>query len=310
MAQNKLDKLVITLQTTLEVLVTKVNGLEQLIGDQNILIKRQGEKIQELLSLSTDTHNNARTSTEAETKPAARTARLRASAAITAGANSKSTNSTAKTLPRTPTDARSGALASAAIARTTRRTSVTESYACVATPPATAAVPPTKPTTHPCLDSEPPSEKNIIETVNEGNWKKVSRRPQKNNRRERAVIRGSGVFTCDLQTVERAKKIHACFFKPETSEETLKAFMEQKNPSNGYYEVKKMKLKHNHYSSFMITVPETKYDFFMSAGNWPAGTEVSEWFQRSAERAVRPLNRRVLHSPTDSTSASCTEASS
>lgn len=287
MTQNKLDKLVINLQTTLESLVAKVNGLEQVIGAQNVLIKKQGDKIQELVSLSTGTTNAHPTAipTDTETKPAARTARLRASAAIASGTNSKSTNSTAKTLPRTAAEARSDALAGTAVSRTTRRTSGAESYACMATPPATATSQ-IKPTL-PSLDPELPREQNIIEAIDEGDWKKVSKKSQKNNKRERAVVRGSGIFACDLQTVERAKKIHACFFKPDTSEDTLKSFMEQKNPSDGYL-VKKIKLKHNHYSSFIITVPESKYNFFMSADNWPAGTEVSEWFRRSEGRAVRP----------------------
>lgn len=119
---------------------------------------------------------------------------------------------------------------------------------------------------------------------NEKNWKKVHYRSRTNKRQ---VIRGSGSFDCELQTVERVKKIHACFFKPDTTEDALRSYMEKKCPDDAYI-VEKMKLKHNYYASFIIKVPSSKFEYFMCPDNWPPRTEVSEWFRSGAGRAVRP----------------------
>ncbi|KAJ2940368.1 hypothetical protein O0L34_g45 [Tuta absoluta] len=122
-------------------------------------------------------------------------------------------------------------------------------------------------------------------------WKTVEKkRKTQKIKIGRSVVKGSGSEDSDLQTVERVKRIHACFFKPETETANLLNFMKKKNPSNDYM-VEQIKLKHNHYASFSITVPTSKFNFFMDAALWPPGTEISEWFQRSKGRAKRSSTR-------------------
>lgn len=114
-------------------------------------------------------------------------------------------------------------------------------------------------------------------------WNVVSYKTKRPQRR-REVITGKGSVENDLLTVERVRKIHACFFKPDTTPESIVAFMNRKSPNNKY-DVVKLKLTHNYYSSFAITVPCSQFIFFTTAENWPHGTEISEWFRYSDGRA-------------------------
>lgn len=88
------------------------------------------------------------------------------------------------------------------------------------------------------------------------------------------------------------RKIHACFFKPDTTPEVILSYMKKKSPNDGY-SVEKIKLAHNHYSSFAITVPSSQFEFFMAAKSWPPSTEVSEWFRRSNGRASGASSGRL-----------------
>lgn len=141
---------------------------------------------------------------------------------------------------------------------------------------------------------------NNVVTSNDDAWH-VVRNKTKRQARRRAVITGIGSTDNDLQTVERVRKIHACFFKPETTSESIITYMNKINPTTNY-NADKIKLAHNYYSSFAITVPCSKFDFFMMAENWPPGTEISEWFRRSDGRAgststyTRQASRRKLAS--------------
>lgn len=113
-------------------------------------------------------------------------------------------------------------------------------------------------------------------------WHVVEHRSKRPSRR--AVVTGKGSTDSELQTVERVRKIHACFFKPETTPESIITYMTKNNPGS-VYNADKLVLTHNFYSSFSITVPCSQFNFFMSAENWPPGTEISEWFRCSDGRA-------------------------
>ncbi|CAH2208421.1 jg790 [Pararge aegeria aegeria] len=282
MAQKGLESLIRELQKTVVCLSQKVDSLETKVSEQNALITSQLKVITQLKCYTKTLPNIVQSSPDVSGNKAlqrpVRQARLKTRVEETAVTRSNAT------------------------AGSTRRTSIVESYASVAIQPAGSQTKPTPASSahHPNQISTASSTEvkkvEDLETVIDGDWQKVSKPSRKN--RQRAVIRGSGAFDCDLQTVERVKKIHACYFKPDTSEEALKSYMEKKNPCNGY-EVKKLTLKHNYYASFMIIVPNSKIEYFMSAANWPARTEVSEWFRRGAGRAVRPLKERALRGPAD-----------
>lgn len=109
---------------------------------------------------------------------------------------------------------------------------------------------------------------------------------KKSKRSQQPVIRGScQQVDHQLQTVERTKRLHACFFKPDTAPEAVKAHMEQICGKPGY-EVAMLKLKHNRYASFVLTIPESTFQIFTSPTSWPAGTEIREWFPRGAGSAT------------------------
>lgn len=125
-------------------------------------------------------------------------------------------------------------------------------------------------------------------TTTDQKWQIV--RPKKHQQRRRNIILGTGQADDELKTVERVKKLHACFFQPETTNEMICNYMTKKNKSDSYI-VEKIGLKHNHYASFAITVPASKFDYFMASNNWPPSTEVSEWFHAGARRASRAPRR-------------------
>lgn len=124
----------------------------------------------------------------------------------------------------------------------------------------------------------------IIDDDTSDGWNVVKHNKTKRHINRRSVITGKGSVDNELQIVERVRKIHACFFKPDTTPECIISYMHKKNPGTGY-NADKLKLAHNYYSSFAITVPSSKFDFFMSGENRPVGTEISEWYRHSDGRA-------------------------
>lgn len=129
----------------------------------------------------------------------------------------------------------------------------------------------------------PPSHERNIADEDESDWQ-VYTTKKRGNTLKSAVVKGSGQKHELLETVERTRKIHACFFKPETTPEVIEEYMRKFCDSS--IKVEKMKLKHSFYSSFILCVPESKFKVFMAPETWPEGTQVSEWFRR-AGRATR-----------------------
>ncbi|KAJ2949526.1 hypothetical protein O0L34_g15447 [Tuta absoluta] len=119
---------------------------------------------------------------------------------------------------------------------------------------------------------------------NNGAWQtKIPRK--KVNRQRRVAVTGTGPNDEYLETTERCKKLHACFFKTGTTPEAVQNYMEKRSPGN--YKVDNLQLRHDYYSSFIISVPVSKFDYFMAGENWPPGVEISVWFHKSTGRAVR-----------------------
>lgn len=120
-----------------------------------------------------------------------------------------------------------------------------------------------------------------------GEWHTVASKYQRRKRKPlRVVVKGTNNKNSDLQTVERSRKIHICFLKPDTTEESMVTHMNTLNADQSY-KVEKLTLKHNYYASFVLTVPNSKYDLFMTGHVWPEGVELSEWFRRGRARESR-----------------------
>lgn len=102
----------------------------------------------------------------------------------------------------------------------------------------------------------------------------------------RGPIKGNGKTNDLIHSVERSKKIHACFFATDTTADTVKQYMETIAPG-GNYTSEKLNLKHQYYASFMLMIPESKFELFMKSESWPSGIEVREWFRKGPGRASR-----------------------
>lgn len=125
---------------------------------------------------------------------------------------------------------------------------------------------------------------------NGAEWIKVDYKRQR-----RPVIRGSGDIDSDLTAVEKQKHIHLWSLKSDTTPEMVKAYMAKKNPNSTSYAVEKLKLKHENYASFVVTVPESLFQFFIKSENWPPNTELNEWFRgRSARSSYKTTQKESV----------------
>lgn len=97
-------------------------------------------------------------------------------------------------------------------------------------------------------------------TVNQedGQWILQQRR----RKYRQPILRGTGESDTDLESVEKTKRIHLWSLRADTTAEKVKAYMLKKKLTVAVYDVQKLELKHQNYSSFVITVPESAFDFF------------------------------------------------
>lgn len=289
MTIKQVESLVRELMTTVATLVTKVEALEAKIEVQNSLIvklKTDGIIATKVTAPTTVAPQATPPTMAATTQRSARQSYANTAAKINVESNGVSNGVPKKYNIRkyaVPMSSRS----SFGSQPTKTTSDLKPQPLSTATPPSTATNPAIKDnkSVAQIIDANHSRLHQTINNNDEAQWVEVTSRKQ-GRRNTRNVIRGTGATDTELQTVERVKRIHACFFKPETTEASLVAFMQRKNPS-GCYKAEKMKLKHDHYASFAITVPESKLDYFLRADNWPPLTEVSEWFRRSAGRARR-----------------------
>lgn len=122
---------------------------------------------------------------------------------------------------------------------------------------------------------------------NDAPWQMVHHRRKF---KRQGVVVGNAQQQPQLQAMERTRKIHACFLQPDTTVDAMRSHMEEISKKTGFYAAK-LKLKHDYYASFVLTVPECTFDLLMTPDSWPAGIEVCEWFHRGARREhySRPL---------------------
>lgn len=167
-------------------------------------------------------------------------------------------------------------------------------------PPPSRPAPTAQPPAAPAAQSAAPESDSLVDGYpqqnnhddTQGEWQTVGpprRRRKSQKPSQRITITGTGPEDISVQTTIKRSMLHACFFKPSTSEEAIKSYMSKRSNCDGSdFIVKKLNLKHQYYSSFAISVPSSKFELFMSAENWPPGTVISEWFRRSGGRARSP----------------------
>lgn len=129
----------------------------------------------------------------------------------------------------------------------------------------------------------PVSENDATKDVQQMNqWTTQQRR----RRYRRPVIRGTGDSDSELASVERMRRIHVWSLRADVTPEKVQAYMMKRKPSDTAYDVQKLELKHQNYSSFVITVPESAFEYFMNGSSWPPNTEFNEWFQRRRKNST------------------------
>lgn len=121
---------------------------------------------------------------------------------------------------------------------------------------------------------------------NDSEWKEVrnKRRPPK----PRRILTGSGACNNELQIAERLKFIQAWSFRPETTVENVKNYINKIATSDKYI-VEKREIRTDQHAAFVIGFPETMQDKLCAPESWPQGVKVCDWFRYSprAERGTQ-----------------------
>lgn len=82
---------------------------------------------------------------------------------------------------------------------------------------------------------------------------------RKSRRPKRVTFTGTGAADDLIQSSEPVRKIHACFFKHCTTEDAVRQYLAKAtNEACSDITVTKIKLRHQHYASFVISIPNSK----------------------------------------------------
>ena len=123
----------------------------------------------------------------------------------------------------------------------------------------------------------------------EENWTVVNRK--KNRYSNKEVRRGGSTTINEIKGTEKNKYLHVWRLQKDTKEENLEIYV--KNICGLQTPVKVEKINHKterDYASFMIGVPESKYDILCQPANWPINVEFCEWvwFRRPFQKQKTP----------------------
>lgn len=279
MAQKATETAIRELQKLIQVLTDKVTSLVSTVNDQNAVILKQSEAINQLrvqvegkqtLEASTSLHDGA---ASAQAQPA--TQRLVRQARLTAAAKlmTKSAAAAAKNLT-------GGKNRQSIGDNNTKRDEVRE---CLPTsiPATAAATGPVCRVTKIAPDTVRINQVTDNTDEDDSIWQKVGRKRQTKPRR---VLTGSGKTDDVLQTVEQIKYIQVWSFKPETTEDNVKNHLIKLAKCDNYL-VEKRVIKTDKHAAFVIGFPQSLYDVLSSPQSWPQGVKLSDWFRWTPRRA-------------------------
>lgn len=114
-------------------------------------------------------------------------------------------------------------------------------------------------------------------TTDENGWQLVGKKRPLTKRR---VLTGSGKNDDELQTAERVMYMQAWSFKPETTVESVRNYINKIAVCDRYF-VEKRDIKTDQHAAFVIGFPESLYDTLCTPNSWPQGVKLSDWFRRS-----------------------------
>ncbi|KAG7299882.1 hypothetical protein JYU34_016902 [Plutella xylostella] len=136
-----------------------------------------------------------------------------------------------------------------------------------------------------------------------GSWVVVNNTKRK--KKPQTIIVGSGCEDNELQTVETIKYLQAWSFRPETTEDNVRHFLNKVAKSDDYF-IEKRVLKTDRHASFVIGIPESLYTNFKSPTVWPPRVKLTDWFQRrprGSQERQRGDSRRSDECPTPPSTA-------
>lgn len=114
------------------------------------------------------------------------------------------------------------------------------------------------------------------EQDNEGKWSVVNRRKTKFPITE--VKRGGSTKVIEIQGTERKKYLHVWRLQKDTTVESLEKYVSTLCGEGVHIKINKIKHKtERDYASFIIGVPESKYDILTQPENWAINIEFCEW---------------------------------
>lgn len=127
------------------------------------------------------------------------------------------------------------------------------------------------------------------EPEKEGNWTTVTRKKTRHSNSE--IKKGGNTSTIDIQGTEKKRYLHVWRLQKETTVETLEKYV--RNIYEEEIPIKVEKIKHRterDYASFIIGVPESKYDKICQPESWAVNIEFAEWvwFRRATSNYTNP----------------------
>ncbi|KAJ2937981.1 hypothetical protein O0L34_g4912 [Tuta absoluta] len=135
--------------------------------------------------------------------------------------------------------------------------------------------------------------------TSENDWQEV----QRNKRKSKKVLVGTSNDTGELQSVEKLKFIQAWSFKPETTEDQLRNYLNNIEKCDDYV-VEKRNIRTDRHAAFTIGMPESLYTRLISPTSWPQGVRVSDWIRfRGPPRGQRGSSTSQQPAAVDGTGA-------
>lgn len=133
--------------------------------------------------------------------------------------------------------------------------------------------------------SEPNGKQPIVQ---ENEWKTVINKKKKTFTE---IKKGGNINISQLKGLERKKHLHVWRLRKSTTETDLLNHINSLKICTEEIKVEKIKMKvEKDYGSFIISIPESKYDLFCDPNIWPIHAEFSEWiwFPRNRSKETTP----------------------
>lgn len=127
------------------------------------------------------------------------------------------------------------------------------------------------------MENKDASIPNNVANTSSGKWTLVSYQNKAKNGQLNNIQKGGNTQISSFQAVENKKFLHVWSLHPDTTEEAITEHV-SKTCGSGDVKIQKITPKTKRdYSSFMIGVPELKFDTINNIVCWPVNTKFNEW---------------------------------